>query len=232
MDNPSGSAPFTMSGARLFKPGTRVTFGGFKPGFAAVSVMFFASPVAVRHGACDDLPLRGNHRTRRSDKNRLRLFVFKNSYAVKVIFFDELFGGIKFNLDSESQIGFFAVETPEQFVHGSLELATDVRVRITVAGNTGSGKDIPVVFIIRKKVFSGDTAGIILLISPVKVRHTDSACNGVIYFTHQSNSGNGISVNGLFHLVLSRNIVGIVDCDDLSAGEFLFNDTLVLPNRA
>ena len=35
IDNPSGSAPFTiastMSGARLFKPRTRVTYGGFKP---------------------------------------------------------------------------------------------------------------------------------------------------------------------------------------------------------
>ena len=35
MDNPSGSAPATiastMSGARLFKPRTRVTYGGFKP---------------------------------------------------------------------------------------------------------------------------------------------------------------------------------------------------------
>ena len=35
MDNPSGSAPFTiastMSGARLFKPSSRVTYGGFKP---------------------------------------------------------------------------------------------------------------------------------------------------------------------------------------------------------
>ena len=39
MDNPSGSAPFTiastMSGARLFKPSTRITYGGFKPSFAA-----------------------------------------------------------------------------------------------------------------------------------------------------------------------------------------------------
>ena len=35
MDNPSGSVPATiastMSGARLFKPSTRVTYGGFKP---------------------------------------------------------------------------------------------------------------------------------------------------------------------------------------------------------
>ena len=35
MDNPSGSAPLTitstMSGAKLFKPSTRVTYGGFKP---------------------------------------------------------------------------------------------------------------------------------------------------------------------------------------------------------
>ena len=49
MDNPSGSAPFTiastMSGARLFKPSTRVTYGGFKPSFAAKSVIFFASPL-------------------------------------------------------------------------------------------------------------------------------------------------------------------------------------------
>ena len=49
MDNPSGSAPFTiastMSGARLFKPSTRVTYGGFKSSFAARSVIFFASPL-------------------------------------------------------------------------------------------------------------------------------------------------------------------------------------------
>ena len=55
MDNPSGSAPATiastMSGARLFKPSTCVTYGGFKPSFAARSVMFFAFQL---HGHPDE----------------------------------------------------------------------------------------------------------------------------------------------------------------------------------
>ena len=53
MDNPSGSAPFTIastiSGARLFKPSTRVTYGGFKPGFAARSVIFAEIPFLFLH---------------------------------------------------------------------------------------------------------------------------------------------------------------------------------------
>ena len=70
-------------------------------------------------------------------KNTEKLSGFKNRYAVKIILFDELAGGIKFNLDSEGQVCLFAVEIPENFIHGFLEFAADVRVGITVVGNTG-----------------------------------------------------------------------------------------------
>ena len=53
MDNPSGSAPFTiastMYGARLFKPSTRVTYGGFKPwwGYLLLYNLMFLIPLLL-----------------------------------------------------------------------------------------------------------------------------------------------------------------------------------------